>query len=315
MSNIIADFIVENKIGLYCAIGDFYLDPNIGVKNAVISHAHGDHAARGNVNVFCTEPTKVFMEHRYQKMAGNKFFVKAYKETFQINRVDITLFSAGHMLGSAMVLMEYDGVKYLYTGDYKLAKDDTCEPTELVQADVLITESTFASSSVNHPNAEEEIKKLNEVKSNIMLGAYALGKSQRLISLINKHCPDKTILLHHNVYPITKIYTQLGVDLGQYQPYDRKLMKQSTGGMIYMVPPLVYNSYFRAVNVVRVFATGWAGLQKHNDVKLFISDHVDWKEILQTIATVNPKEVWTTHGNGKELQEYFDGKIAVKALN
>lgn len=318
MSNstpIINDFIVQTKTGLFCSYGNFYLDPKEPVVNAVISHAHGDHAISGNQNVYCTAPTMAFMQHRYKKFAAANFNVKAYKETFELNGVEISFFPAGHMLGSALILMRYKGVKYLYTGDYKLEADSTCEPIELVPADVLLTETTFATSTTEHPDAVEEIKKLNAVTGNIMLGAYALGKSQRLIALLNEHCPQKRILLHHSIMPFAKLYEQMGILLGKYEVYDRKVMKQNQTNMIYIVPPMVYNSYFRAINVIRVFATGWKNLQKNNEIQLYISDHVDWKAILQTINTVKPEQVWTTHGSGLELQTYFAPKLVVKLLN
>lgn len=315
MSQILSDFIVQDDIGLFCRYGNFYLDPKMAVPLAVVSHAHGDHAVRGNGQVYCTRPTEAFMRYRYKKNAGDEFHIKVYGESFVLNGVQLTFFSAGHMLGSATVLMEYEDVKYLYTGDYKLEADDTCEPIEFVEADVLITETTFAKSTTIHPDPVAEIKKLNDIPSNIMLGCYALGKSQRLISLINQHCEGKTILLHRNILPLVHLYEQLGVNMGAYQPYDRKVMKHSGGGMIYMVPPMVYNNYFRAVNVVRIFASGWDNLQYQNLVKLYISDHVDWPAILKTIEAVKPTEVWTTHGDGRELQTYFQDRIAVKMLN
>lgn len=315
MSDILADFIVQDEIGLFCRYGNFYLDPKMPVQHAVISHAHGDHAVGENQNVYCTLATEVFMRYRYKSNAGEHFFVKLYKETFNLNGVEISFYAAGHMLGSAMVLMVYKGVRYLYTGDYKLEADDTCEPIEFVKTDVLITETTFAKSTTVHPDPVEEIKKLNEINGNIMLGCYALGKSQRLISMINKHCIGKTLLLHRNILPLVQLYEELGVTVGPYQPYEKKLMKQNQQGMIYMVPPMVYNNYFMAANMVRVFASGWDNLQAQNRIKLYISDHVDWPAILETINQVGPREIWTTHGDGRELQSYFKDSIAVKMLN
>ncbi|WP_235524177.1 MBL fold metallo-hydrolase [Pedobacter sp. Hv1] len=312
---IIDDFIVQTKIGLFCSYGNFYLDPKEPVVEAVISHAHGDHAVGGNQNVYCTEATAVFMQHRYKKFAAANFYLKPYQSTFQLNGVTISFYPAGHILGSALVLMEYKGVKYLYTGDYKLEADTTCEPTVLVAADVLITETTFANPETVHPDAVAEIEKLNNVKPNIMLGAYALGKSQRLISLINKHCPQKRILVHHSIVPFVKIYEQMGVDLGKYEVYDRKVMKNNANDMIYIVPPMVFHSYFKAINVVRIFATGWKHIQSNNQVQLYISDHVDWKAILTTIETVQPQQVWTTHGSGTHLQNHYKDKLVVKLLN
>ncbi len=312
---IIADFIVPTKIGLYCSYGGFYLDPKQAVTIAVISHAHADHAIGGNVNAYCTPTTQVFMQHRYKKFAAGTFYVKNYKETFILNGVKISFIPAGHILGSAMVLMEYQQVKYLYTGDYKLEPDTTCEATEFVNADVLITETTFANPNTKHPNAELEIQKLNTTTTNIMLGTYALGKSQRLISLINKHCLQKRILVHHSIMPFVKIYEQMGINLGKYEIFDRKVMKNNLENMIYLVPPMVYHSYVRATGVIRVFATGWKNLQKNNQIQLYISDHADWDAILQTINKVNPSQIWTTHGDGLQLQQHFENKLAVKILN
>lgn len=314
-NTILQDFITLTKTGLYCAYGNFYLDPQEAVAHAVISHAHGDHAVSGNHFVYCTKATQHFMQHRYKKFAAVEFEIKAYHEQFELNGVKISFYPAGHILGSAMVLMEYKGVRYLYTGDYKLEADATCEPIEFVQAEVLITETTFADPAVSHPAADEEIKKLNHIESNIMLGAYALGKSQRLISLMSQHCPDKKILVHHSIMPFVQIYEQLGISLGNYQVYDRKIMKQQLQGNVYLVPPMVFNSYIRAINVVRVFATGWKYLQQGNGHSLYISDHVDWNGIIQTIAQVKPQEVWTLHGDGKQLQAHFKDQLTVKILN
>lgn len=148
-----------------------------------------------------------------------------------------------------------------------------------------------------------------------MLGAYALGKSQRLISLINEHCPQKRILLHHSIVPFVRLYEEMGINMGKYELYDRKVMKNNQQDLIYMVPPMVFNSYFRAINVVRIFVTGWKHLQNNQQIQLYISDHVDWKAILKTIEEVSPREVWTTHGNGTELKSHFGEKLVVKLLN
>jgi len=312
---ILPDFITLTKTGLFCSYGNFYLDPKEPVVSAVISHAHGDHAVGGNQHVYCTRPTMVFMQHRYKKFAAANFIIKDYSSSFQLNDVLISFYPAGHILGSSLVLMEYKGIKYLYTGDYKLEEDSTCEPIEFVQADVLITETTFADPATKHPDAVEEIKKLNAVTSNIMLGAYALGKSQRLIAMINQHCSKKRILVHHSILPFVKIYEELGVVLGKYEIYDRKVMKNNQTDLIYLVPPMVFHSYFKAINVVRVFATGWKHLQSTNEIQLYISDHVDWEAILETIHRVKPREVWTTHGSGTALQNYFKNSLVVKLLN
>ncbi|MCJ8209987.1 exonuclease [Mucilaginibacter sp. RS28] len=308
------DFIYITDKGIYCPYGRFYLDPQQPVDRAVISHAHGDHAVSGNNEVYCTAATAAFMQLRYQRNAAKTFNMIAYKQAFTINGVEISFLPAGHMLGSAMVLMTYDGVKYLYTGDFKLQADGSCEPIEFAEADVFITESTFADPAITHPDPVAEIQKLNEIKVNILLGAYGLGKSQRLIRLINDHAPQKKILVHHKVMPLCAVYEKDGFHLGNYQIYNRKLMKQQDE-YVYIVPPFTFDSYIRATGVKRLFASGWKNLQVNQNDTLFISDHADWSDILAAVKLVKPQQIWTLHGNGERLKAYFEGNIFVKILN
>jgi len=308
------DFLSININGIYCKYGDFYLDPKQSVAKAVISHAHADHAISGNAEVFCTEPTAAFMNLRYGKNAAKVFNITGYHQPFNIKGVEITFISAGHMLGSAQVLMVYEGVRYLYTGDYKVQPDATCEPIEWVKADVLITESTFADPQVLHPDPVTEIKKLNDIKINILLGAYGLGKSQRLIHMINEHAPQKKILVHHRIMPINSIYEKLGYSPGKYQMYGRKLMKEQQE-YVYIVPPFTFDSYINAKGVKRLFASGWKNLQVNSNDTLFISDHVDWNDILEAVKQVEPRQIWTLHGNGRHLKEHFGSDIFVKIMD
>ena len=311
---VIDDFIIINANGIYCRYGDFYLDPQLPVAKAVISHAHADHAIKGNHTVYGTGATIAFMHLRYGKNSAKVFNAVAYNAPFSIGNVKITLISAGHMLGSAQVLMEYDGIRYLYTGDYKVQPDATCKPIEWVETDVLITESTFADPAVIHPDPVAEIKKLNNIKINILLGAYGLGKSQRLINLINLYAPQKTLLVHHRIAPINAVYEKFGYPPGKYQHYSRKLMKEQNG-YVYIVPPFTFDSYINATGVKRLFASGWKNLQVNKQDTLFISDHVDWNDILLAIEKTQPRQIWTLHGNGLHLKKHFGDNIFVKLLN
>lgn len=314
MKDILSDFLKNDGNGLYCVYGDFYLDARKPVKNVVVSHAHGDHITSGCLNVFCTKPTQSLMKYRLGKNAGNHFLTHDYHDSLRIGEVKITFLPAGHILGSILVLMEYRGARYLYTGDYKTQTDLTCEPLALVPADVLITESTFANPEVKHPDYVTEVLKLNTTSNPIMLGCYALGKAQRLTVLINEYCPQKIVLLHHAILPYHKIYESYGVHDWTYIPYNRKMMKSASENLIYMVPPLTFNSYLKAKNVVRAFASGWDKLQYKNGIELFISDHVDWFDIIDTIKCVGPKEIWTLHGDGQYLANFYKGDILVKHL-
>lgn len=148
-----------------------------------------------------------------------------------------------------------------------------------------------------------------------MLGSYALGKSQRIIQLLNAHCPTKNIMVHHSIMPFVKIYEDYGMKVGHYKMYDRKVMKNNQEHQVYIVPPMVFHSYHKAINVVRAFASGWKNLQQQNGISLYISDHADWDAILETIEKVKPKQVWTLHGDGKQLKDFFKDKLEVKILN
>jgi putative mRNA 3-end processing factor len=252
------------------------------------------------------------MTYRYKQNRKDSYQVKLFNSPFKMGAVEITFLPAGHILGSAQILMEYRGVRYLYTGDYKLQADETCEPIEVQQADVLITESTFANPDITHPDPAEEIKKLDGHASNILLGTYVLGKAQRITDLINRYCPERKVLVHSGILPYHRLYDQHGLKKLDYEPYNRKEMKQGEQNKVYLVPPMTFNSYFRATKVLRAFASGWKRLQAQNDIELYISDHVDWNDILHYIKMVNPQEVWTLHGDGTILKSFFNEKLIVR---
>src|SRR5690606_7214586 len=154
------------------------------VKHAVVSHAHGDHASPALSNICCTAGAAAVMLYRYPKLPLDSYHIKAFSDFFQVNGVDIYFYPAGDVLCRSQIMMIYKGVRYLYTGDYKLQEDRTCEPIQIVEAEVLITETTFANPDTQHPDPVSEIMKL-DVKSNILLGCYALGKAQRITALLN----------------------------------------------------------------------------------------------------------------------------------
>ncbi|MGM1430766.1 exonuclease [Sphingobacterium lactis] len=310
---ILEDFLVKRDKGYYCSYGNFYLDPLYPVENAVVSHAHGDHASPGHKNIYATAATAQMMQYRYPKQPLSSYHIQGFTVGFSINGVELVFYPAGHILGSAQILMVYKGVRYLYTGDYKLQEDPTCEAIQIVPADVLITETTFANPETKHPDPVGEIMKL-DVSSNILLGCYALGKAQRITALLNTYLPHKHVLVHHNILPFHRIYDAMGDVRLQYEVYNRKAMKEAGSNKVYLVPPLTFNSYRRAKNVLKAFASGWERLQAQNDISLYLSDHVDWADILYFIEQVKPKAIWTLHGDGRELHRYFSEEIAIRDI-
>ena len=314
-ADILPDFLVKRPEGYYCRYGDFFVDPMMPVRRAVVTHAHADHASRGQDTVYCTTPTARFMAYRYRSEAARNFVELAFHQPFSLGEVSLRFIPAGHMLGSAQVVMTFRGVDYLYTGDYKMQSDDTCEPLEGVSADVLITESTFADPQVAHPDPIAEIQKINGLPHNVLIGTYALGKAQRLTSLLNTHCPDRTVLVHHGILPFHRLYGDMGMRHLRYEPYDKRALKRGDNQFVYLVPPMAFHSYYRATPFVRMFASGWEHLQRQNTSSLYISDHVDWGDILRYVQTVEPREIWTVHGEGKHLESHFRGEILVRQVH
>ena len=310
------NFICYTEKGLYCKEGGFYLDPLKPVSRAIITHAHADHAVRGHMEIFCTSPTSDVMKERYAMQAGNKFNLFASTCSFTINDIKINFLPAGHILGSVQVLMEHQNIKYLYTGDFKLQPDATCENYNYAKADVLITESTFADPAKSHPEAKNEIEKINLINDKgIIIGAYSLGKAQRLTQLISENCPLKEIFVHPKIYPFHKIYENHKILLGRWKPYSRQLFKRLKQAVL-IVPPNVLSSYKGRNEYYTAFATGWNNLQNEYSLKLHISDHADWNDIIQIIKASKPKKILTIHGSGEALKKHFSNSdIEVQILN
>lgn len=310
---ILDDFIVKTPIGYYCKYADFYIDPNAAVEHSIVSHAHADHASPGSINVYCTEATRAFMELRYKHKAAKHFHILPFQQTIKIKDIAITFIPAGHILGSAQVLMEYKDILYLYSGDIKFQDDTTVEQTETVKADVLITETTFARPSFIHPDAKQEITNLMSSKGPVVIGSYVLGKAQRINSLINELYPDKQVFIHFDIYPYHKIYERLSTQTLNYKLMQKKEIRNGIEG-IYIVPPLTYQSYKIQYPYTFAFASGWDHLQS-NQTLLKISDHMDWNEIMHYINAVNPTEIWAIHGDPSHLIEHFSqSDVTVKVL-
>ncbi|MCX6292451.1 MAG: MBL fold metallo-hydrolase [Bacteroidetes bacterium] len=309
------NFLSFTSTGLYCQAGDFYIDPKRPVHKALVSHAHSDHATPNSGNIYATGPTKQFMKRRFRNSIRSRFHEVAYRETFYLDEVAVTFFPAGHMLGSAMIRMEYQNESYLYTGDFKLQPDDSCETIEIVESDFLVTETTFAHPQYIHPDPENEIRKLNEVQTqNILLGSYSVGKAQRVTQLLSKHCSEKKIFVHREMVKFHEVYEESGVHLGNWEPYTKQGFKKETGS-IYILPPNWLHRHSAQHEYFKVFATGWKQSYIKCDSILHISDHADWNDLLKMIELIKPKTVFTLHGDGVHLKQFLEGKINVQLLN
>lgn len=310
---ILDDFIVKTNIGYYCKYADVYIDPQKPVNNSIVSHAHADHACAGSNNVYCTKATEAFMKLRYKQKAARHFYTLEFRSSFTINGVEFMFIPAGHILGSAQVIMRYNGTTYLYSGDLKIQEDNTVEPIEFIKADVLITECTFANPMYMHPDPLLEIESLKELKGPIIIGTYVLGKAQRLTHLINAVLPASSVYIHYDILAYHKIYESIWNVKLNYEELQKRDLRLGSPG-IYLVPPLTYQSYQLKYPYHFAFASGWDHLQSKGQ-QLKISDHMDWSELQKYIKEVNPLEIWAIHGDSSYLTEHFKNTdVRVKTL-
>lgn len=314
------EFLHPTKKGLYCPPGDFYVDPVAPVDRAVITHGHADHARAGHGAVLATPETIAIMAARYGEDFTNTRQSCAYGETTKINGVSVRLASAGHVLGSAQAVMEKDGVRIVAAGDYKRRRDPTCAPFEVVSCDVFITEATFALPVFKHPDTAQEIRKLlasvEQFPERIhVIGAYALGKAQRVIMHLREEGYDQPIYIHGAMQKLCDLYREFGVDLGELAlaTVDRKGAKQDFAGKIVIAPPSAIQDKWarRFADPLPVFASGWMRIrqrarQRGVEMPLVLSDHADWDELTATITEINPKELWITHGRDDALMRWAE---------
>jgi putative mRNA 3-end processing factor len=279
-----------------------HLDPLEPVMHAVISHAHGDHAAPGHEHAYCSEGTAALIRKRFTYPARHLHAIP-YGEVFELNGVPFSFHPAGHILGSSQIRWEHAGKIHVYTGDFKREADPTCEAFEPVRCDVLITETTFAARDKVHPDAAGIIASIPlPEKANLMIGAYSLGKAQRITRLLNDHIPGIRVMIHPNMHDYHKVYEQMGFQLGPWEPFRRELFRQERG-IAYLVPPPTLLNYRKGTHFIRAFATGWDEKHELYDFALPVSVHADWPSLIRTILESGARELYTIHGDGQELHD------------
>ena len=297
--------------GIHLRPADCWIDPSRPVERALVTHGHADHARGGHGQTIATPATLAIMELRYQTREGS--VPVEYGETIRLpGGVDATFIPAGHVLGSAQILLEHAGERVVVTGDYTRVPDPTCPPFEVTPCDIFITEATFGLPVFCHPPVADEIAKLTRALADhpercVLVGAYALGKAQRLIAELRAAGHRDPVYLHGAMERMCRLYEDFGVDLGELRLVSDHA-KDEMRGAIVVCPPSALNDRWsrRLPEPITAMASGWMRVrqrarQRMVELPLVISDHADWGELTRTIEEVDPAETWITHGREEAL--------------
>jgi Cft2 family RNA processing exonuclease len=292
--------------GLHLPDLDLFLDPAGVVPAAILSHGHADHARALALRTIATPETVAIARAR---LGDTGYDARSYGEPFELRASDgsvarVTLLPSGHVLGSAMVLIEHRDQRLLYTGDVKLHRSRTCPSADVPPVDVLVTEATFALPVFRFPPvAELEARIVGEARRCLDEGlvpvflGYALGKGPEVAKILQD--AGIRVMLHGAVHRMVEIYRSFGIEYPDAPPYERGKVEKCA----LVVPPSSRNHpMLAAIKHKRVIAvTGWALLDASYDrygadVLIPLSDHADFDELLEIAARSGARRVLTTHG-------------------
>lgn len=309
-----ANILKLTPAGLYCEAGDFHVDPVRKVARAVITHGHSDHARSGHGAVLATKETLAVMAARYgENFTGARQQLR-FGETIALGDTQVTLKPAGHVIGSAQVVIEVKGKRVVVSGDYKRARDPTCLPFEPVPCDIFITEATFGLPLFRHPPASEEAAKFLHALRLFpdrphVIGAYSLGKAQRLIALFREAGYTAPVYVDAATEKLCAVYAVHDVPLGDIRGLGSATAVELNGAIVVGRADLPESTN----DPVTAYASGWMRTRKRAkganvDLPLIVSDHADWYELTATIEAVAPGELWITHGEEAALLHWAKTK-------
>ena len=310
--------------GLYCATGDFYIDPWGSVERAVVTHAHSDHATPGSQAYLTARDGEAVLRAR----VGPEVPIQAtaYGEELTMGGVRISLHPAGHVLGSAQVRIERGGEVWVVSGDYKLASDPTCAPFEPLRCQVFVTESTFGLPIFRWPDASQVISAIHawwranqQLRRASVLFAHPLGKAQRLLASVDPSVGP--IYTHGAVERMNHLYRERGIVLA---PTTHAAAGSRWAGALIVAPPSCHGTAWerRFGEFSTAFASGWMRIRgtrrrRSLDRGFVISDHADWPGLLRAVEETRADYVWVTHGYRaplvRWLAEHGQNALAVEA--
>jgi putative mRNA 3-end processing factor len=301
--------------GLYCPRGSFFVDAWGRVPTTITTHAHSDHARPGADRYIVADACAGLIRSRL----GPTIAVEShpYDVPWKLGDAWVSLHPAGHVLGSAQVRIEVDGKVVVISGDYKRESDPTCEAFRVQECDLFVTESTFGLPVFQWPDPDKVFGEIHawwqanqEQKKTSVLFAYALGKSQRLLSGLNPEMGP--IYLHGAVQSPTRIYRDAGIALPETRLVSEAPANQDWSQcMVIAVPSAAGSPWMRRFgNTSTAMASGWMAIRgtrrrRSMDRGFVLSDHVDWKGLLSTVRDSKAKYVWVTHGFADIVSRYL----------
>ncbi len=302
--------------GLYCPAADAWVDPQRPVQRALITHAHADHARAGCGEYWAIDQSEGVLRQRLGRTI--KLHSMSYGEVFRLGQANLSLHSAGHVLGSAQIRIEVQDEVWLVTGDYKRCHDPSCEPFESVKCDVLITESTFGLPIYRWEPGEVIARDIYEWWSSekehpSLLFCYAFGKAQRVLAELNAIGVKEEVLLHGAVETVTKHYRHAGVGMCPTRPVSEIERKNPLKGRLIIAPPSAYRSSWmrRFKEPQTAFASGWMAVRgakrrRGYERGFVLSDHADWQGLMMTIKQSEAKKIYVTHGQDDVVARYLN---------
>src|SRR4051794_14931768 len=295
--------------GLYCAPGDFYIDPWQPVDRAVVTHAHADHACAGCGHYLASRDGMTVLRARLGETA--EIATLPHGETIELNGVRVSLHPAGHILGSVQVRVEHRGLVWVASGDYKVEPDVTCAPFEVVRCHAFISESTFGLPIYRWPAQQAIFNEIadwwldNQAEGRAsLLFAYSLGKSQRILGgLAARGDLPGPIYTHGAVESMTAAYRQAGINLPPTTHVAAAEPKNDWSKSLILAPPSAQGTPWtrRFGPVSTGFASGWMRIRgtrrrRAVDRGFVLSDHADWPGLLAAIDATGAESTFLTHG-------------------
>ncbi len=291
--------------GLYCQQGDFYIDPWKPVHKAIITHAHSDHARWGSKHYLCHHDTKPILQLR---LGANSYEGLGFNEPVYINGVQVSLHPAGHIIGSAQIRVSYNNEVWVVSGDYKTEDDGLSTAFEPIKCNVFITESTFGLPIYQWKPQQEIYQDIqnwilsNQTQQKVsVLIAYSLGKAQRVLQAAS--AVSNNIFVHGAIWNTQEVLLANGWKLPTVKRITPNTTKEELKNCVVIAPPSAdatpWMKRFAPYNVG--ICSGWMQVRgnarrRKVDAGFVLSDHADWKGLLQAVKATSAEKVFVTHG-------------------